>query len=61
MNLEPSLLEILVCPSCRERLRADAEADELACVGCGLVYPVVGGIPHLLVDEARSPGGTVVP
>ena len=31
------------------------DVPELACQGCGLVYPVRDGIPVLLVDEARSP------
>ncbi len=55
--VEPWLREILRCPACRAEL-ADSgtpDAPELACTGadCGLVYRVDGGIPVLLVDEAR--------
>ena len=55
MNLDPALLEILVCPACRASLLADEGANELVCTGCGLAYPVRDDIPVLLVDEARQP------
>ena len=55
MNLDPALLDILACPDCRSALRADDEAGELVCTGCGLAYPVRDDIPVLLVDEARRP------
>ena len=55
MNLDPALLEILVCPSCRAALAVDEQASELVCTGCGLAYPVRDDIPVLLVDEARRP------
>jgi len=53
MNLDPALLEIIVCPDCRSTL--SAEGEELVCTGCGLAYPVRDDIPVLLVDEARRP------
>lgn len=53
MNIDPALMEIIVCPACHADLRA--VDDELACTGCGLVYPVRDDIPVLLVDEARTP------
>jgi uncharacterized protein YbaR (Trm112 family) len=56
MNLDPALLEILACPDCHAPLRADEDAAELVCTGCGLAYPVRDDIPVLLVDEARRPG-----
>ncbi len=58
MNIDDWLLEILACPACHAPLRADEQADELACTSdsCGLVYPVRDDIPVLLVDEARKPG-----
>ena len=58
MNLDPGLLEILACPSCRSPLRADDAASELVCTSttCGLAYPVRDDIPVLLIDEARRPG-----
>ena len=56
MNLNPALLEIIVCPDCHAKLTADETASELVCTGCGLAYPVRDDIPVLLVDEARRPG-----
>ncbi|MGI8646329.1 MAG: Trm112 family protein [Nocardioides sp.] len=53
MNIDPRLLEIIRCPDCRSELRP--EGEELACTGCGLVYPVRDDIPVLLVDEAHRP------
>jgi uncharacterized protein len=57
VNIDPALLAILACPDCRSPLRADDEAEELVCTGCGLAYPVRDDIPVLLVDEARRPSG----
>ncbi len=53
MNLDPALLEILVCPRCRATLFVDGDADELVCNDCSLAYPVRDDIPVMLVDEAR--------
>jgi uncharacterized protein YbaR (Trm112 family) len=55
VNLDPALLDILVCPNCRADLRVDDAASELVCTGCGYAYPVRDDIPVLLVDEARKP------
>lgn len=55
MNLDPELMELVVCPACRGTLRQDAAAEELVCGSCGLAYPVRDDIPILLVDEARKP------
>ena len=54
LNLDPALLEIIVCPDCRACARR-RRASELVCTGCGLAYPVRDDIPVLLVDEARKP------
>lgn len=56
MNLDPALLDLVVCPACRQSLAADEAREELVCSGCGRAYPVRDDIPVLLVDEARSPG-----
>ncbi len=54
MEIDPALLEIIVCPDCHGDLAVTGE--ELVCQGCGLAYPVRNDIPVLLVDEARRPG-----
>jgi uncharacterized protein len=55
MNLDATLLEILVCPDCHATLSVDEAASELVCDGCGLAYPVRDDIPVMLVEEARRP------
>lgn len=50
------MLEALVCPETRGPLVWDAERQELVSRAAGLAYPVKGGIPVMLVDEARKIG-----
>ncbi len=47
------MLEALVCPQTRAPLRYDAERGELVSKAAGLAYPIRGGIPIMLADEAR--------
>ncbi|HZB91808.1 MAG TPA: Trm112 family protein [Stellaceae bacterium] len=52
-EVDPRLLEILVCPLTKAPLRYDRAAQELISVEAGLAYPIRDGIPIMLVDEAR--------
>jgi hypothetical protein len=52
-DVDPKLLEILVCPLTKAPLRYDRAAQELISVEAGLAYPIRDGIPIMLVDEAR--------
>ena len=52
-EIDPRLLEILVCPVTKETLIYDREAQELISQSAGLAYPVRNGIPIMLPDEAR--------
>ena len=52
-QVDPKLLEILVCPLTKATLRYDAEAQELISDQAQLAYPIRDGIPIMLVDEAR--------
>ena len=52
-EIDPKLLEILVCPLTKGPLRYDREAQELISEEAGLAYPIRDGIPIMLVDEAR--------
>ncbi len=52
-NVDPKLLEILVCPLTKGPLRYDAQAQELISDKGGLAFPIRDGIPIMLVDEAR--------
>tara|TARA_B000000441_G_C21466191_1_gene190197 strand:+ start:132 stop:326 length:195 start_codon:yes stop_codon:yes gene_type:complete len=53
-NIDPKLLEILVCPLTKEPLRYDKDACELISNRAGLAYPIKSGIPIMLPDEARE-------
>jgi hypothetical protein len=53
-EVDPKLLEILVCPVTKVPLRYDREAQELISDQAGLAYPIRDGIPIMLVDEARK-------
>jgi len=48
--------EGVVCPACWGELSAaiGAEADLLVCAACGRRYPVVDGIPVLIVERAEQ-------
>ena len=52
-NVDPYLLEILVCPLTKATLRYDAARQELISEKAGLAYPIRDGIPIMLPDEAR--------
>ena len=52
-DIDPRLLEILVCPLTKAPLRYDRAAQELVSEEAGLAYPIRDGIPIMLVDEAR--------
>jgi uncharacterized protein YbaR (Trm112 family) len=53
MEVDPKLLEILVCPLTKGPLRYDRERQELISDKAKLAYPIRDGIPIMLVDEAR--------
>ncbi len=56
-DVDPRLLEILVCPLTRGPLTLDRERQELISAEAGLAYPIRDGIPIMLVDEARRLDG----
>lgn len=47
------MLEGLVCPITQAVLQFDAERMELVSKAAGLAFPIRGGIPIMLEDEAR--------
>jgi uncharacterized protein YbaR (Trm112 family) len=51
--VDPRLLEILVCPLTKQPLIYDRVRGELVSRAAGLAYPIRGGIPIMLPDEAR--------
>ncbi len=53
-DFDPRMVEALICPQTRGPLSYDAERQELVSRSAGLAYPIRGGIPVMLVDEARK-------
>ena len=56
-EVDPRLLEILVCPVTHGRLDYDREKGELISQGARLAYPIRDGVPSMLPEEARSLDG----
>lgn len=53
-EIDPRLLEILVCPVTRGPLTYDRERAELVSRGARLAYPIREGVPIMLPEEART-------
>jgi len=53
-EIDPRLLEILVCPVTHGPLTYDREHAELISPGARLAYPIREGVPIMLPEEARS-------
>lgn len=51
--IDRRMLEYLVCPVTRGPLVYDATRRELISRGAHLAFPIHGGIPVMLIDEAR--------
>jgi uncharacterized protein YbaR (Trm112 family) len=55
LGLDPALWDVLACPcDAHGDCIADEAANEIVCTVCGLRFPVRGGIPVMLLDEARK-------
>jgi uncharacterized protein YbaR (Trm112 family) len=54
VKVDRRTLEALVCPVTQTRLTYDADRQELISKAAGLAFPIRGGIPIMLVDEARE-------
>jgi SAM-dependent methyltransferase len=61
--VRPTVLELLVCPTCHGALACEArerDGDEvlegqLRCTACGARFPIRGGIPRLLPPDLSPP------
>ncbi len=53
-DIDPRLLEILVCPVTHTPLRLDRLRQELISEAARLAYPIRDGIPIMLPEEARA-------
>ena len=53
-EVDPRLLEGLVCPVTHGPLTYDRVAGELVSKGAKLAYPIRDGVPIMLPEEARA-------
>ncbi|MDP1630091.1 MAG: Trm112 family protein [Caulobacter sp.] len=53
-EVDPRLLEILVCPVTQGPLTYDRERGELVSRAAKLAYPIRDGVPIMLPEEARA-------
>jgi hypothetical protein len=57
MPVSPELLEILVCPACKDVPVVLVNDDTgLKCGRCQRIYPIKDDIPVMLIDEATIAG-----
>jgi uncharacterized protein YbaR (Trm112 family) len=52
-QVDPKLLEILVCPLTKSTLSYDAARQELVSRAAGLAYPIRDGVPLMTIESAR--------
>lgn len=52
MSISKELLDILVCPLCKQPVRLLPDESGLKCAACKRVYPVRDDIPVMLPEEA---------
>ena len=53
-EIDPKLLEILVCPQTKGPLHYDQARCELLSKKARLAYPIRDGVPIMLPEEART-------
>jgi|HubBroStandDraft_1064217.scaffolds.fasta_scaffold508128_1 uncharacterized protein len=55
LKFDPATITELACPACWSDLRASSETApaSLICSACGRAYPIVDGIPVLIVERAE--------
>jgi uncharacterized protein YbaR (Trm112 family) len=54
IQIDPKMLEILVCPITFGSLIYNSETQELISNSAKLAYPIRNGIPVMLPDEAKK-------
>jgi hypothetical protein len=54
VEVDPRLLEILVCPVTHSPLEFDRAKGELISRSARLAYPIRDGVPIMLPEEARE-------
>ena len=53
-SLDKELIKVLVCPITKSKLFHDKINNELISKESGLAFPIVNGVPILIIEEARN-------
>ncbi len=53
-TIDSKLLDIVVCPVTKSALKYDEEKQELISEQAKLAFPVIDGVPIMIVEEARK-------
>jgi uncharacterized protein len=51
--ISQDLLDILVCPVCKQPVALSPDGKALKCSVCRRVYPIQDDIPIMLIDAAK--------
>jgi len=51
--IDKKLLEIIVCPKCKNELVYNDKENILICYNCKVFYVIENDIPILLIEEAK--------
>ncbi len=52
--MDKKQIEMMACPECHGKLKYLKATKELSCEACQLAFPVLDGIPVMLIEEARK-------
>ena len=53
-DVDPRLLDVLVCPMTRSALHYDRTRQELISYQARKAFPIRAGVPIMLIEEARD-------
>ncbi len=53
MTEKPSLIDLLACPKCHGTLKRSDEPEGFACETCRLFFSSDGGLPNMLIEDAK--------
>ncbi len=53
VTFDPATLGRLACPACYGDLRL--KDSRLLCTACGRAYPIIDGVPVLIIERAERP------
>lgn len=49
---DQAVLDLIACPACNSSVQV--RSDRIVCCACGRAYPIIDGIPVLIVERAEK-------